>query len=145
MNIHLRNADNNDSEFAFQTKKAAFGEYVNMVWGWDDDEQREMHEKRFSSQDFQVIQESGVDVGILAVVRMPECIKVNQLFLLPEHQNRNIGRECMLRLMEEAKRKKLPIWLRVLKVNTRAENFYHRLGFQRIGDSKNHVEMEWKP
>jgi len=40
MNLKLRKATSHDSEFTYQTKKAAFKEYVNKVWGWDETEQR---------------------------------------------------------------------------------------------------------
>jgi hypothetical protein len=69
--VNLRQATTADSEFAFQTKKAAFRQYVEMVWGWDEAEQRQVHERRFAEQEFWVVQVSGTDVGILAVVREP--------------------------------------------------------------------------
>lgn len=138
----LRPATAADSEFAHQTKKAAFREYVEKVWGWDEDEQRRLHERRFASQDFQVIQVSGVDVGILAVTRQADCVKVNQMFILPEYQSRGIGAACMRRIIEEAATSNLPVRLQVLKVNARALAFYERLGFKRVSESDTHVMME---
>ncbi len=64
-NLKLRKATDNDSEFAYQTKKAAFKEYVEKVWGWDENVQLHLHEGRFSSQDFQVIQVSDAVVVIV--------------------------------------------------------------------------------
>jgi hypothetical protein len=68
-NITIRKATVSNSEFAHQTKKAAFRDYVEKVWGWDENEQRQLHEKHFASQDFWIVRWSGVDVGILAIVR----------------------------------------------------------------------------
>ena len=48
-----------DFEFAYSVKKAAFREYVERVFGWNEKHQRKLHEKRFLSQNFQVIQLSG--------------------------------------------------------------------------------------
>lgn len=141
-NLKLRQATADDSRFAYQTKKAAFQKYVEKVWGWDEKEQRQLHERRFASQDFQVIQVSGIDVGILALVRQPDCVKVSQMFILPEYQNRGIGAACMMRIIEEASASKLPVRLRVLKTNNRAVKFYQRLGFRSIGESDTHVLME---
>jgi ribosomal protein S18 acetylase RimI-like enzyme len=141
-NVELRKATSSDSEFAYQTKKAAFREYVEKVWGWDEEQQRQLHERRFASQDFQVIQVSGIDVGILAVVQQPDCVKVNQLFILPEYQSRGIGTACMRRIMEDAAVSRLPVRLQVLKVNSPAVAFYQRLGFRSIGESDTHVLME---
>lgn len=143
--LTVRKADRSDSEFAYGARKAAFREYVEQVWGWDEDEQRQLHEQRFGEQDFRVINVAGTDVGIMAVVVAPDCVKLHQLFLLPEHQGKGIGRECMLRTMEEAGRLGLPVRLRVLKANPRALAFFQRLGFVRTGETGTHVLMERVP
>ncbi|MEW5994475.1 MAG: GNAT family N-acetyltransferase [Candidatus Zixiibacteriota bacterium] len=140
--LTLRKARLNDSEFAYCTKRAAFREYVEKVWGWNEDQQRQLHEQRFGVQDFRVINVACTDVGIMAVVVAPDCVKVNQLFLLPEHQGKGIGRECMLLIIDEACRLGLPVRLRVLKVNPRALAFFQRLGFLRTGETETHVLME---
>ncbi|MFC1932900.1 GNAT family N-acetyltransferase, partial [Chloroflexota bacterium] len=141
-NLRLRKATADDSEFAYQTKKAAFREYVKKVWGWDEDEQRQLHERRFASQDFQLIQVSGINVGILAVAWQPDCVKVNQMFIVPEYQSRGIGAACIMRIIEDAAVHKLPVRLQVLKVNNRAVAFYQRMGFRCTGESDTHVLME---
>lgn len=140
--ITLRKASPNDSEFAYCVKRAAFKEYVEQVEGWDEDGQRQLHERRFGAQDFRVINFAGIDVGIMAVVVEPDCVKVNQLFLLPEHQGKAIGRRCMLLIMEEARQLGLPVRLRVMKANPRARAFYQRLGFMRIDETATHDLME---
>jgi GNAT superfamily N-acetyltransferase len=143
--LSLRKATAGDSEFAYRTRKAAFREYVEQASGWDEEEQRLLHERRFTSQDFQVIQVSGIDVGVLATVRESDCVKVKQLFILPEHQGRGIGTACMLGVTEHAAGSGLPVRLRVLKVNSRATAFYQRLGFRGTGESEDHVLMEKLP
>lgn len=142
-NKALQRMNTEDSEFAFCVKRAAFKEYVEKVSGWDEDEQRQLHDQRFGVQDFRLINLAGTDVGIMAIAVTPDCMKVNQLFLLPEHQGREIGRQCMLLVMEEARQLGLPVRLRVMKVNPRALAFYERLGFQRTGETNAHSLMEW--
>ncbi len=142
--VTLRKASPHDSEFAYWVKKAAFREYVEKVWGWDEEEQRQLHEQRFRAQDCRVINLAGTDVGIMALVTEPDCVRVNQLFLLPEHQGKGIGRQCMLLIMEEARQLGLPVRLQVLKVNPRALAFYQRLGFMRTGETDTHDLMEWR-
>lgn len=139
--LTLRKAVPNDSEFAYRAKKAAFRVYVEKIRGWDEDEQRQFHEQRFETQDYRVIDLEGTDVGIMAVVVAPDCVKVNQLFILPAHQGNGIGRRCMLLIMEEGRRLGLPLRLRVLKVNPRAQAFYERLGFECTGETDTHVLM----
>ena len=143
--LTLRNAKAEDSEFAYCIKKAAFREYVEKVWSWDEKEQRKLHEQHFRAQDFRVINLAGTDIGIIAMVVEPDCVRLNQLFLLPEHQGKGIGRECMLMIMEEAHRLGLPVRLRILKVNPRALAFFRKLGFIRTGETDTHDLMEKAP
>jgi GNAT superfamily N-acetyltransferase len=140
--LTLRKAGPDDCEFAYSVKKAAFREYVEKVWGWDEQEQRQLHEQRFRTQEFQVIHWEGIDVGIMAVVVAPDCVKLNGLFLLPAHQGHGIGRRCMLLVIAEARQLGLPVRLQVMKVNPRARAFYERLGFIRIGETDTHLLME---
>jgi len=106
---------------------------LEKVRGWDEDEQRQLHERRFALYEFQVMQMSGIDVGILAVVR------------LPEYQSKGIGSVCMKHIIEDATASMLPIRLQVLKVNNRAAAFYRRWGFRSIGESDTHFLMERIP
>jgi len=140
--LTIRQATAEDSEFAYQTKKAAFRDYVLKVWEWDETRQRLLHEKRFAAQDFRVIQISGTDVGILAIQNTLESLKLNQIFILPGYQNKGIGSACMKRLIKAANAKRRSIYLQVLKVNPRAISFYRRLGFKAIGESSTHIQME---
>jgi GNAT superfamily N-acetyltransferase len=141
-NLKLRKAIPDDSEFAYQTKKAAFREYAEKVWGWDEDEQRKLHQRRFAEHDFRVIQVADSDVGIMAMSKLPDCIKLHQMFILPEYQGRGIGEAVMKIIIKEADESQLPIRLQVLKVNPRALAFYQKLGFQRTGESDTHILME---
>jgi GNAT superfamily N-acetyltransferase len=140
--VGFRRARARDSEFAYRLKKATLAEYVRQVWGWDEDVQRRLHQRRFTSQDFRVIVASGVDVGILALSRWPDCLKVNQLLVLPEHQGRGIGTACVKHVLEEAAADGLPVRLQVLQVNRRAVEFYRWLGFGETGHNDTHVQLE---
>ena len=143
--VSLRKAHANDSEFVFIVKKAAFREYVEQVWGWDDSYQRELHNRRFAAQDVCIIQWCEVDVGFLAISHTSDMLKVNQLFILPEYQGRGIGSACMTRILDDASLEQKPVMLQVLRVNTRGIAFYRRLGFTIVGESTTHVQMEKLP
>ena len=143
--LRFRPAQANDSEFVFFAKKAAFREYVEQVWGWDDSYQQELHDRRFGSQDVHVIRSCEVDVGFLATSRTSNVLKVNQLFILPEYQGRGIGSACMTRIVGEAEIEHNSVVLQVLKVNVRGIAFYRRLGFAVVGESATHLRMEKPP
>ena len=143
--VTVRKATAQDSEFAYRTKKAAFREYVEQLWGWDEDKQRELHARRFASQEFSVVRQGSEDVGVMAVSRGREAIRLNQLYIVPKHQGRGIGTVCMEKLLDEARGRGVPVRLRVLKVNARAAAFYERHGFTVSGESDTHILMERKP
>lgn len=140
----IRQATAQDKEFAFQTKKAAFREYVEQTFGWDEAEQRRLHEERFRTQAFQVVRFGDADAGILSVDRRPESITVNQIYILPEYQGQGIGSICMATICNEAGDAGVPVRLKVLKVNRRAIAFYERLQFHKIDENDTHVFMEWR-
>jgi N-acetylglutamate synthase-like GNAT family acetyltransferase len=140
--MNLRKAEPADKNLVFKIIKAAFREYIDKVGTWDDEEQIKRNERRFKKQDFRIIQENGVDVGMLAMVQRKECLKVHQLHILPEHQSKGIGKACMEAIFKEADEKGIPVRLRVLKVNPRAHEFYLRLGFRDVGETETHNEME---
>ena len=140
--LTLREAGPGDSAFAYRVKRAAFKPYAEGTWGWDEDEQRRHHARRFAAQEFRIINAGGVDVGVVALAVAANCVKLNQMFILPEHQGRGIGRRCMGLIIDEARQLGRPIRLRVLKVNPRAVAFYQRLGFARTGETDTHVLME---
>lgn len=143
MQLALRRATAADSAFAYEVKKAAFAPYVEQVWGrWDEEVQRELHQRRFSVHQTSIVEIGELDVGILVMAHEPDCLYVHQLFILPEYQSRGIGGACIARVIADADASRLPIKLRVLKANDRAIEFYRRLGFELSGESETHVTME---
>jgi GNAT superfamily N-acetyltransferase len=143
--LTLRKALAQDSEFCYRTKRAAFRHYVVLArGGWDEDEQRRLHEERFRQFDFRIVNAGGTDVGFIAVERTPECLTLHHIFFQPEHHGRGIGGRCMAIVMEEARALGVPLRLRVLKVNPRAYALYQRLGMFRSGETDTHHLMEWR-
>ena len=140
--VKLRKADTTDSEFVFAVKKAAFREYVEQIWGWDDTYQRDLHNRRFDSQDIRIIQFHGIDTGFLSTRNTPDTLKVDQIYILPEYQGKGIGAACMKRIINDANLEQKPVTLQVLKINTRATAFYQRLGFIIVDENATHFQMK---
>ena len=140
--LSIRKAGANDSEFVFTVKKAAYREYVEQVWGWDDDDQRERHNREFYSHDFHIIQFRGTDVGFFITSSTSDMLKVNQIYILPEYQGRGIGSACMTRIIGDANLEQKSVILKVLKINTRGIALYQRLGFTIVGESSEYFQME---
>ena len=143
--LKFRKAQATDSDFVFTVKRAAFREYVEQIWGWDDTYQRELHNRRFASQDIRIIQFHGTDVGFLSTSTKSNTFKVDQLYILPEYQGRGIGAACMRHIIDDANREQKSVTLQVLKINTRATAFYQRLGFTIVDKNATHFQMKRLP
>ena len=53
-----------------------------------------------------------------------------------------IGKILMRQIIERANSVNKPIRLQVFKVNLKAQRFYKRLGFEKISEMENHIEMK---
>ena len=140
--LSFRKAQANDSEFVFAVKEAAYREYVEHVWGWDDNYQRERHNREFASHDLYILQFRGIDVGFLITSCTSDTLQVNQIFILPEYQGRGIGSACITRIVDDAGLERKSVVLKVLKVNPRSVAFYQRLGFTIVGEDSIYFQME---
>jgi ribosomal protein S18 acetylase RimI-like enzyme len=90
---------------------------------------------------YSIIQCRGEDVGAISVERHPDFIKLSQLVILPQHQNKGIGTSLVRELALEARQAGTPLRLRVLK-NNPARRFYERLGFRVSSTTPERVYME---
>ena len=140
--LKVRKVQATDSDFVFAAKKAAFREYVEQIWGWDETYQRDLHNRRFVSQDIRIIQFHGTDIGFLSTSNTSDALNVHQIYILPEYQGRGIGAACMRRIINNANLEKKPVTLQVLKINTRATAFYQRLGFTIVDENSTHFQMK---
>ena len=143
--LSIRKADATDSDFVFAVKKAAFREYVEQVEGWNDTHQRELHNKRFDTQDFRIIQFQGNDIGFFSTFCTSDSLKIHQFFIHPEYQGRGIGAVCMTSILADANAAGKAVNLQVLKINIRGIAFYQRLGFSIVDEDSTHVQMKKLP
>ncbi|MGW7538419.1 N-acetyltransferase family protein [Amycolatopsis sp. NPDC054798] len=131
--VGLRPATAADSDFCFQVHRAALGEYVAAIWGWDDEIQRDYHDRAFVPGRWQVITVDGADAGLLVVDYRPAEVCLGRIELGPSWQGRGIGGRLLRWLIGVAAERGQPLVLEVLAVNTRAHAFYLRHGFRETG------------
>lgn len=127
MDVRLRDATLDDSDFVYSVKKAAVGDYVAATWGWDEEFQRAFHDRQFDPQRGKVVRVDDVDAGWLSVTDTPECVRIDQIYLLPPYQGRGVGTELIRDVLRTGGK---AVTLRVLKTNERALRLYERLGFR---------------
>jgi GNAT superfamily N-acetyltransferase len=141
--IKLIPADETYREFSYQVKKTAEGEYITLMFGWDEDVQRDFHARAWQQQKPDIITYDGKPIGTIATIESQDCIDIGQFFILPECQNKGIGTHLLRTILGKADRLGKTVTLKFLK-NNRVESLYLRHGFRlvRTGDVAHHMERK---
>jgi GNAT superfamily N-acetyltransferase len=142
--LALRRAGPSDRELLFALMKSALGPHVVQTFGpWDEAAQRESFFARLEHTlgEHEVVELEGEAIGCLHVVRSREGFRLNRIFLLPSCQNAGLGTLLLRSLLCEADAARVPIRLRVLRVNP-ARRLYERLGFVTKEETETHFVME---
>lgn len=116
-------------------------QYIDRIYGWDDNAQRRFFEKGFHPEVIQIIQHDGRDVGMYELREREDDWFLARLEILPEYQNRGIGTTVIKRMMDVVASTNKPFRLQVFKVNP-ARKLYARMGFIETGETATHVLME---
>jgi GNAT superfamily N-acetyltransferase len=111
---------------------------------WQFDLQRREYDARFPDAEYDVILVDGRTAGRVWVGGDGTQIRLLDIALLPEFQNRGVGTLLLHRLIEHARRERLPLRHMVFVLNNDAHRFYERLGFAVIEDFGAYKHMEWR-
>lgn len=142
--IDLRQATEEDYQFLYSLTKTTMREYVEPIWGWDEERQRAHFRERFDPARVQIILLEGHEIGALAVETRPEELFLSQLYILPEYQRRGIGTRLLHSVLDEAAARGLPVTLQVLRGNP-AKRLYERLGFTVTKETETRYRMKAVP
>jgi GNAT superfamily N-acetyltransferase len=142
--IRLFPADERYKEFSYQVKKAAEGEYITFMFGWDEDVQRDFHAKAWQQQKPDIITYDGKPIGTIAAIESEDCIEIGQFFILPDYQNKGIGTHLLKSILNKAEQLGKHVTLRFLK-NNPVKSLYVRNGFRVTDSDEILYYMERKP
>ena len=92
-----------------------------------------------------VIEQDGIPIGRLRVLRDDTTITLAGIQLLPDYQNRRIGSTLVEQLKQEANLKHVPLQISVEKDNPHAQRFYKRLGFVICDEDQEEYHLEYRP
>jgi GNAT superfamily N-acetyltransferase len=141
--IKLVPADETHREFSYQVKKAAEGNYITSMFGWEEDVQRDFHARAWQQQKPDIITCDGEPIGTIATIESQDCIEIGQFFMLPDYQNKGIGTYLLKRILDKADRLGKNVTLKFLK-NNPVRLLYVRNGFRVVDTGEILYYMERK-
>jgi GNAT superfamily N-acetyltransferase len=106
--------------------------------------QHRQYFERFPDAQYDIILLDGSPAGRIWVGRDAEQIRLLDIALLPEAQNRGAGTLLVRRLIEEARSSGKKLRHMVFVMNEDARRFYERLGFVLTEDVGAYAHMEWR-
>ena len=142
--VKLIPADETYIEFSYQVKKAAEGEYITSMFGWDEDVQRNYHIKAWQQQKPAIITYDGKLIGTVATIESEDRIEIGQFFILPDCQNRGIGTHLLKSILNRADQMGKNVTLKFLK-NNPVKSLYVRNGFRIIDTNEILYYMKREP
>lgn len=144
MEYSFRNCKLDDFDFLFELKKQNFKWYVDKIWGWNDEEQKQRLKQDLEEHlEHKRIILINNEVAGIYVVHTTENgdLFINEISILKKYQHKGIGRKILEQQLEENHKSNVRTILQVFKDNP-AKNLYERLGFKVYGETETHYQME---
>ena len=138
--IGYRPAAESDIDFLYSLHVAAMKEYVDQIWGWNENDQESIFRRNYVPATIQIILCNGRDIGMLSVEEREKDVFLRTIEIHPEYQGKGIGTAIIKKIIADGAQKMKPIFLQVLKVNP-AKGLYERLGFVIVEETETHYRM----
>jgi GNAT superfamily N-acetyltransferase len=150
----LRSVTASDEEFLLSVYRSTRAEELAQVqWQegqqeafvkWQFEMQRREYDARFPDAEYNVIEIDEQRAGRIWVGRSDDEIRLLDIALLTEFQNRGAGTVLVRALINEARNTGKRLRHMVFVLNNNADRFYERLGFLVIEEMGGYKHMEWK-
>lgn len=108
------------------------------------DLQRQQYDANYPETEYNIILVDEHPAGRIWVSRDAEQIRLLDIAVLGEFQNRGVGTVLLRRLINEAAGANKALRHMVFVLNTEAKRFYERLGFVVFEEVGAYLHMEWR-
>jgi len=154
VDVSLRPVTANDKEFLVSVYAGTRAQELAQVqWEegqkdafirWQFEMQQKEYQTRFPDARYDVILVDGVPAGRIWVGTDDKQIRLLDIAVMAQFQNRGVGTVLLRRLIDEAAQANKPLRHMVFVLNNNADRFYERLGFKKIEDFGAYKHMEWR-
>lgn len=131
-----------DFDFLFMLKKDNFRRYIEEIWGWNEEEQKnrlkEDLKKHLDHKKIILLDDKPIGVYVTHFTENGDLF-INEISILKEYQNKGIGTNIISKQLKENKGTRTI--LQVFK-NNPAKKLYEKLGFKVYNETETHYQME---
>ncbi len=141
--MKIRPANTTDLAPMFGIHRSVFRSHIDALWGWDEDWQRGNFAAECAAAETSVVEINGVISGYIQLLEREDQIYLQNIAIAADAQGKGIGTMLLKSLQARADARKVPLRLGVFRSNKTAQELYERLGFDKVGETRTHIEMSW--
>ena len=140
--LKFRNCLDSDAEFILELKELTLKWYIEIIYGWDTEIQREktIHELEKHKDDMRIVIVDNKEVGVTTFYEEDEKYIVGLIMIHPDCQGMGIGTKIINPYIEIARNERKDIFIKTYKENP-AKRLYERLGFKQYKEDNTHVYL----
>lgn len=132
-----------DYDWLYELHRDVYIDVITRQFGsWDEKEQMNFFQDVWKSHNITVITINKEPVGMFQLYQHNDHLWLAEIQIAAKYQNNGIGSKVIDDLIVKARKLGLPLRLRVLHKNHRAQSLYQRLGFRHLKGTKHHYVME---
>lgn len=127
--LHVHPIAIEDFDSVFQLTKQGLLPYVDAVFGWDDDFQRQRIRDDYDWSWMHWATQANERVGLLCYKRYEQAIHVHLIIVEETYQRQGLGEKIMQTVHKWAQDEQRDVTLSAFKLNERAVALYRKLGY----------------
>lgn len=142
METDFRECQFDDCEFILKLKELGMKWYIEKIYGWDLDVQREFTKKELDEHinDTRIIVLDNKDIGVTTFYEEDGEYIVGLIIVHPDYQGNGFATKILNDYIDIAKSKNKSIRLKTYMYNP-AKRLYERLGFKQYDNDDTHVYL----
>lgn len=143
MIFEFRKCTMNDLDFIIHLKELGMKWYIEKLYGWDYEIQKEktLNELSKNLHNMKVIIVDGKDVGVTTFCENDNFYEIGLIVIHPNFQNKGIASQILKEYITIAQNRKKRIIIKTFKENP-AQNLYSKLGFKICNIDNTHIHFE---